>query len=105
GSQIIRLKDVARVELGQQSYLYANKVNGQSGVVVMVSKKAGANARVVAENAVNKIKEVSERFPPGLAFAPLFNINTFLTRSVNKVYETFLEAFILVFIVVFIFLK
>jgi HAE1 family hydrophobic/amphiphilic exporter-1 len=105
GSKILRLKDVARVELGKQSYLYSNRTNGKPSVVVAVSKKAGANARIVVQNVLQRLDNASKRFPPGITYATLFNINSFLSHSINKVYETFLEAFILVFIVVFIFLE
>jgi HAE1 family hydrophobic/amphiphilic exporter-1 len=105
GSQILRLKDVARVELGAQSYLYHNEVDGHSGVLIAISKKSGANAQTVVQNVLKTVKQASKTFPAGINYLPLFNINTFLSASINKVYETFLEAFFLVLIVMFIFLE
>jgi HAE1 family hydrophobic/amphiphilic exporter-1 len=105
GSQILRLKDVARVELGAQSYLYHNEVDGHPGVLIAISKKSGANAQTVVQNVLKTVKEASKTFPSGIKYLPLFNINTFLSASINKVYETFLEAFFLVLVVMFIFLE
>jgi HAE1 family hydrophobic/amphiphilic exporter-1 len=104
-ARTLKLDDIARVELGAQSYLYINKTNGHPGVGIFISKRPGANAKEVTENVVKVLKESSNLFPPGVKYTTLFNVNDFLTVSINKVYETLLEAFILVFIVVFIFLE
>jgi HAE1 family hydrophobic/amphiphilic exporter-1 len=104
-SQILRLGDVARVELGSQSYSSIRRTNGAPSVGLFVSQTAGSNAQQVVEDVKAQIDESRESLPNDLEFAYLFDANSFLTASINKVYETLLEAFILVFIVVFLFLQ
>lgn len=104
-SQILRLGDVARVELGSQSYSSIRRTNGSPSVGLFVSQTAGSNAQQVVEDVKAQIAESEENLPDDLEFDTLFDVNSFLNASINKVYETLLEAFILVFIVVFIFLQ
>ena len=104
-SQILRLGDVARVELGSQSYSSIRRTNGSPSVGLFVSQTAGSNAQQVVEDVKAQIAESEQNLPEDLAFDTLFDVNSFLNASINKVYETLLEAFILVFIVVFIFLQ
>ncbi len=102
---ILRLKDVARVELGALSYSISSSAMGRPGVSVAVYQSAGSNAREVILNIEKVLKESSQSFPNGIKYTELINSNEFLDASINKVFHTLLEAFILVFIVVFIFLQ
>ena len=102
---ILRLKDVARVELGALSYSISSSAMGRSGVSVAVYQSAGSNAREVILNIEKVLKESSQSFPNGIKYTELINSNEFLDASISKVFHTLLEAFILVFIVVFIFLQ
>jgi len=103
--EMLRLKDVAEVELGSQTYSVHSTANGGPSVGMFVSKTAGANAQEVVENVKAEIEAASENFPDDIEYTTVFDANSFLTASINKLFVTFLEAFILVFIVVFVFLQ
>ena len=102
---ILRLKDVARVELGALDYSIATTANGKPGIAMAVFQAAGSNAREVIINAKKVLDESSKTFPPGIKYQILLDANDFLDSSIEKVLHTLLEAFILVFIVVFVFLQ
>ena len=102
---ILRLKDVARVELGALDYSIATSANGKPGIAMAVFQSAGSNAREVIINAKKVLEESAKTFPPGIKYQILVDANDFLDSSIEKVLHTLLEAFILVFIVVFIFLQ
>ncbi len=103
--QILRLKDIARVELGALSYASTSKYNGRSSIGIAINQTAGSNAKEVIENAIKTLEEASKSFPKGIEYSSLVNVNDFLDASIEKVIHTLIEAFILVFIVVFIFLQ
>ena len=103
--QLLRLKDVARVELGSLSYSITSLTNGNPAVVLGVFQAAGSNAHEMIENIESTLKEASKTFPPGITTTMIFSANDFLNISIEKVLRTLIEAFILVFIVVFIFLQ
>jgi HAE1 family hydrophobic/amphiphilic exporter-1 len=103
--QILRLKDVARVELGSLSYAGATKTNGRPSIGVAINQTAGSNAHELIKQCEQTIENASKSFPPGVKYSSLFNANDFLDASIEKVIHTLIEAFILVFIVVFIFLQ
>ncbi|RHR75494.1 efflux RND transporter permease subunit [Odoribacter sp. AF15-53] len=103
--EILKLKDVARVELGGLSYGYATRSNGHPGVTAMIFQTAGSNATEIIKNIENLLEESSKDFPPGVEYDILLNANDFLFASISEVLKTLLEAFILVFLVVFIFLQ
>jgi len=103
--QILRLKDVARVELGSQSYQSKLWINSMSGSNLSVSQTAGSNARDVINGCKAQIEEAAKSFPKDIHYVNLVDANRFLDVSINKVIKTFIEAFILVFLVVFLFLK
>ncbi|MBO9637809.1 MAG: efflux RND transporter permease subunit [Siphonobacter aquaeclarae] len=105
GGQVLRLKDVARLELGAQSYASVSTSGGHPSVVLAINQTAGSNAQEVIENSLKVIDEASKSFPPGIKYAELLNANDFLNASIEKVIHTLVEAFILVFIVVFLFLQ
>ena len=103
--RILRLKDVARVELGSQSYSTSTLVNGHPGIGIAIAQSAGSNAREVVQNAVKTLDEASVNFPEGIKYVEMLNANDFLDASISKVLQTLVEAFLLVFLVVFIFLQ
>ncbi|RZK35836.1 MAG: hydrophobe/amphiphile efflux-1 family RND transporter, partial [Hymenobacter sp.] len=103
--QLLRLKDVARIELGAQDYSSNSATFGRPSVGISVNQTPGSNAREVIENSVKVLKEAEKSFPAGIKYVPLVNINDFLDASIDKVIHTLLEAFALVFLVIFIFLQ
>ena len=103
--QILRLKDVARIELGALSYSNTSETNGLPSIAMAVYQSAGSNAHEMIKEVEKTIEEASKTFPPGIKVVPIFSANEFLDVSIEKVVHTLIEAFILVFIVVFIFLQ
>ncbi|MES2830141.1 MAG: efflux RND transporter permease subunit [Bacteroidota bacterium] len=103
--QILRLKDVARIELGAQSYASSVRFNGKPALGVAINQTAGSNAKDVIEGSIKVLDEASGSFPKGMHYTALVNVNDFLDASIEKVIHTLIEAFILVFLVVFIFLQ
>ncbi|KQM75029.1 multidrug transporter AcrB [Pedobacter sp. Leaf216] len=103
--QILRLKDVARIELGAQSYASTVKFNGKQALGIAINQTAGSNAKEVIENSIKTLDEAQKSFPKGVHYTTLVNVNDFLDASIEKVIHTLIEAFILVFLVVFIFLQ
>jgi len=103
--QVLRLKDVARIELGAQSYASTSKFNGQASIGIAINQTAGSNAKDVIEGSLNTLAEASKSFPNGIHYTSLVNVNDFLDASIEKVLHTLIEAFILVFLVVFVFLQ
>ncbi|WP_319499599.1 efflux RND transporter permease subunit [uncultured Draconibacterium sp.] len=102
---VLRLKDIARVELGSMNYTAMTQTQGQPGITMAIFQSAGSNARDVILEIENTLEEASKSFPPGVDYIELMNTNEFLDASIEKVLHTLLEAFILVFIVVFVFLQ
>ena len=103
--QILRLKDIARIELGALSYASSVRFNGKPALGIAINQTAGSNAKEVIENSIKALDEASTSFPKGIHYTTLINVNDFLDASIEKVIHTLIEAFILVFIVVFIFLQ
>lgn len=103
--QILRLKDVARIEMGAQSYASSVKFNGKQALGIAINQTAGSNAKEVIENSLKTLDEAQKSFPKGVHYTTLVNVNDFLDASIEKVIHTLIEAFILVFLVVFIFLQ
>ncbi len=103
--QLLRLKDIARVELGAQSYAGNSSTNNKPSVGVAISQTAGSNAQDVIEGSLKILEEASKSFPKGVSYVTLINANDFLDASISKVVSTLIEAFVLVFFVVFLFLQ
>lgn len=103
--QILRLKDVATVELGALAYNIQTQSKGHPGLTVGVYQTPGSNATKVIEDINALLKEAAKDFPPGVEYAILMDTNEFLYASIQEVIKTLVEAFILVFIVVYIFLQ
>ncbi|MDR2038008.1 MAG: efflux RND transporter permease subunit [Bacteroidales bacterium] len=105
GGHILRLKDVADIELGSLNYSLISRTNGNESVFMAVSQTAGSNAQDLINNIKNVINEASLTFPPGLEVTYMVDVNEFLDASMRKLIQTFIEALLLVFLVVFIFLQ
>lgn len=103
--EVLRLKDIARIELGAQSYSSSVRVNGKFGLGVAVNQTAGSNAQEVIEGTLKVLDEAQASFPKGVKYTTIVNVNDFLDASIEKVFHTLIEAFILVFLVVFLFLQ
>ena len=103
--QILRLKDVADVELGRLSYGFHATVNGHIGVAALVFQSPGSNATEVVNNIVTELNRFQKEAPEGLKISYTLNVNDFLFASIHEVIKTLIEAFVLVFLVVFIFLQ
>lgn len=103
--KVLRLKDIARVELGAQSYNTISLVNGKPAVNVAINQIAGANAQRVIEEATRVFQEAEKNYPTGMHNTTMVNINKFLDASIHKVVKTLIECFLLVFLVIFIFLQ
>ncbi|UEG53331.1 efflux RND transporter permease subunit [Mucilaginibacter daejeonensis] len=102
---VLRLKDVARVELGAYSYTSVSHLNGHDGVAIGMIQLAGSNANEI-QIAVDKfLEKASKDFPAGIKYNQFYRTKTALDESISQVEHTLVEAFILVFIVVFIFLQ
>lgn len=102
---VLKLKDVARVELGMDSYSYSGKVNGHPGVAVLVFQTAGSNATEVNNNIDKFLDEAMQTLPKGLEIDKINNTNDFLYASIHEVVKTLFEAIVLVIIVVLLFLQ
>ena len=103
--RILKLKDVARVELGSFNYSVKNSAAGKPSISMAAFQMAGSNAQVVVKELLGKMEELSKDFPEGMTWIAPYNTNKFLDASIHHVLQTLFEAFILVFLVVFIFLQ
>jgi HAE1 family hydrophobic/amphiphilic exporter-1 len=103
--QLLRLRDIARVEMGAISYASTTQTDGKPSLGVAISQTAGSNAKDVIEGSMTVLNEAAKDFPKGIKYVNFINANDFLDASIDKVITTLLEAFILVFIVVFLFLQ
>ena len=103
--QILRLGDVATIELGRLTYSFQNRVNGAPGVTAVVYQTAGSNATQIISDIQELLGEMEPTLPPGMKLEVMQNANDFLFASIHEVVKTLIEAFILVFIVVYIFLQ
>ena len=102
---ILRLKDVATVELGVQSYEYIGQVNGHPGTTMNISQTSGSNANEIIKEIDKTIDEIRKDLPKGLAIADLMSTKDFLDASIKNVIKTLFEAILLVILVVFVFLQ
>ncbi|MEG1574864.1 MAG: efflux RND transporter permease subunit, partial [Bacteroidales bacterium] len=102
---ILRLKDIAEIELGALSYAIQTQSNGHEGTTAIVYQTAGSNATQIINQVTELLDKESKSFPPGVKYDLLLNTNDFLYASIHEVIKTLLEAFVLVFLVVYIFLQ
>ena len=102
---VLRLKDVAAIELGERSYDYIGLVNGHPGTTLMISQTSGSNANEIIKNVDKEIEKIREELPKGLEIVDLMSTKDFLDASIKNVIKTLFEAILLVILVVFIFLQ
>ncbi|RKR80370.1 HAE1 family hydrophobic/amphiphilic exporter-1 [Mucilaginibacter gracilis] len=102
---VLRLRDIARIELGSLNYSSTLSTDNEPSVVIAVSQVSGSNAQTIIKQAIATLDKDAPSFPKGVSYVSLYNANDFLSASIDKVVETLVEAYILVFIVVFIFLQ
>ena len=101
---LLRLKDVADVELGMVTYDFSSSLNGQPSTMAIIFQTAGSNATEIINDCLAQVDNLTKDLPEGLHFAIPMNNNDFLYASISKVIHTLIEAFILVFFVVYVFL-
>ena len=101
---VLRVKDIADVELGRESYGFHGEADGLPGVMFMVYQVAGANATAVNEEISQLLDELSKDLPEGMKFLSMMSVNDFLFASIDNVIETLVIAIILVILVVYFFL-
>lgn len=103
--EILRLKDVAKVNLGSSFYDLYSDIDGYPSASIVLKQIPGSNAADVIAKVKEKLKEIkTESFPPGMDYAISYDVSNFLDASIEKVLHTLFEAFILVSLVVFLFL-
>ena len=102
---ILYLKDIARIELGAQTYDINTTLNGKPGVGIPIFLQTGANALDTAKGVKEKMAELKERFPKGMDFEIPYDTSNFVKASMKEVFKTLAEAMVLVVLVVFLFLQ
>lgn len=102
---IVRLSDIARIELGAQSYAASALLNGQETVMMTVSQSPGANALQTGSAVLAELENLSETFPQGLAYEVVYDATLFVSANVESIVITLIEAFLIVVVVVFLFLQ
>lgn len=102
--EILRLKDIATVELGSEYYDIYSNLNNHPSAAIVLKQTYGSNASEVIENVKAKLEELKESFPPGMDFEVSYDVSQFLEASTENVVHTLRDAFILVALVVFVFL-
>jgi HAE1 family hydrophobic/amphiphilic exporter-1 len=105
GGRILRLRDIARVELGAQTYAQTFKLDGKQGAGIAIYQLPEANALDVAQRVNAKMAELAKAFPQGLTYGVPFDTTKFVNASINEVFMTLIEAGILVLIVIMVFLQ
>ena len=105
GGEVLRLKDVATVELGTRSYDYIGEVNGHPGCIIMLSQTSGSNANEIITEIDRSLAEISKTLPKGIKIVDLMSTKDFLDASIKTVIKTLLEAILLVVLVVYVFLQ
>jgi HAE1 family hydrophobic/amphiphilic exporter-1 len=102
---IVRIRDVAKTEMGQLNYQQYGMFNGQPAVLLAIFQTPGSNALDVAQNIRKTMDELAKGFPPGLKYAVSFDTTAPVTAGIREIVETLLEAILLVVLVVFVFLQ
>ena len=103
--RVLKLKDIATVELGAQSYSYTGSVNGAPGSTCMINQTAGTNANEIIMEIDKFLEELKETLPEDVEVVELMSTKNFLDASINEVIKTLIEAIILVVLVVYVFLQ
>src|ERR1051325_1130479 len=103
--EILRLKDVAKVELGSEFFDIYSDINGHPAASIILKQSPGSNAAAVIEEIKAELEQIKkDTFPPGMDYELAYDVSNFLDASIEKVLHTLLEAFILVSLVVYLFL-
>jgi HAE1 family hydrophobic/amphiphilic exporter-1 len=102
---VLRLKDVASIELGERSYDYVGQVNGHPGTTITISQTSGSNANEIIKQIDATVEEIRKDLPKGLEIVDLMSTKDFLDASIKNVIKTLFEAILLVILVVFVFLQ
>lgn len=103
--EVLRLKDIAKVELGAQNYGYFSSIETHAGATCMISQTSGSNANEIIKEIDKVVVEISKELPKGLVIEDLVSTNEFLNASIHEVIKTLLEAIVLVILVVYVFLQ
>ena len=103
--EVLRLKDVATIELGSRTYTYIGVVNGHPGSNCMIAQTSGSNANEIIEQIDKEVAEITKNLPKGMEIADLMSSKDFLDASIKNVVKTLIEAIILVILVVYVFLQ
>lgn len=103
--EVLRLNDIAKIELGGQSYAYNGEINGHPGATAMISQTAGSNANEIITEIDKLMEEVRQDLPAGLELVDVMSTKEFLDASIHEVVKTLAEAIILVILVVYVFLQ
>ncbi|HAT2049307.1 TPA: multidrug efflux RND transporter permease subunit [Legionella pneumophila] len=104
-AQVVRIRDVGRVELGSESYNQLANLNGKPTAAIGIFQLPGANALDVAKEVRKAVAKMAKQFPPGLEYSIPFDTTVFVKASIEEVYKTLFEAGILVLIVIVVFLQ
>ena len=102
---VLRLKDVAEIELGERSYDYVGMVNGHPGTTLSISQTSGSNANEIIKEVDKTVEEIRENLPKGLEIVDLMSTKDFLDASIKNVIKTLFEAILLVILIVYVFLQ
>lgn len=103
--RLLRLKDVARIELGSMAYTYINEVDGHPGSTCSISQTSGSNANEIIKQIDKLTADISQGLPKGIELADMMSTKDFLDASIHSVLETLIEAILLVIVVVYVFLQ
>ncbi|WP_299678756.1 multidrug efflux RND transporter permease subunit [uncultured Roseobacter sp.] len=103
--RVVRVRDVARVEIGARSYITNSYLNNKPAVALGIFQRPGSNALASADEIIAVMDELAEDFPAGLEYQVVYNPTEFIASSVSAVYETIFEAVLLVVIVIVVFLQ
>lgn len=103
--RVVRLKDVARVELGATDYSVRSYMGDKKAVALVITQRPGSNAVATTEEILGTVETLSKKFPPGLEYKALYNPTAFVEQSINEVFRTLIEASCLVILTIFIFLQ
>ena len=103
--RLVRLQDVARIELGAQDYATNSYLNGKPAVALAIFQRPGTNALAASDQIIQTMEQLKANFPPGIAYEVVYNPTEFIAQSVNEVYKTLFEATALVVLVVIVFLQ
>jgi multidrug efflux pump len=105
GGEVVRLSDVARIELGANDYTLRGQLDNQDAPPIGIFQAPGANALTVRDAVIAKMEELKTRFPPGLTYRSDYDTTVFVRDSIQAVVQTLMEAILLVVLVVILFLQ